>query len=115
MTNSLCCRITSQNWDASQKNLSLVICDWLFVILSFACLGGPDRRAEDAGELTIFLDETLDASNRAHPSFQNDQEPDAGLIELFDRDSKFMYEVGTAFRTPRFAVVRGWRSASTLD
>jgi hypothetical protein len=50
-----------------------------------------------------------------HPSFQNDEEPDAGLIELFDGDSEFLYEVGTALRTPRFAVVRGWRSTRTRD
>ena len=73
--------------------------------LSFAdsrgfALGGPDRRAEDAGELTIFLDELFDQCGRGHPSFQNDEEPDAGLIELFDGDSEFMYEVRTALPPP---------------
>ena len=69
-------------------------------------MGGPDRCAEDAGKLTIFLAEVLNQGGRGHPSFQNDGEPDAGLIELFDGDSEFMYEVGTALRSPRFAVVR---------
>jgi hypothetical protein len=71
--------------------------------------------AKDAGKLTIFLDEVLDQCARGHPGFQNDEEPDAGLIELFDGDSEFMYEVGTALRTPRFPVVRGGRSARTQD
>ena len=53
-------------------------------------MGGPDRRAEDAGKLTIFLDEVLDPCGRGHPSFQNDEEPDAGLIEVFDGDSEFI-------------------------
>ena len=63
-------------------------------------LGGPDRRAEDAGKLTIFLNEVPDQCGRGHPSFHNDEEPDAGLIELFDGDSEFMYEVGTALCPP---------------
>jgi hypothetical protein len=70
-------------------------------------LGRPDRRAQDAGKLTIFLDEGLAPCGRSHPSFQNHEKPDAGLIELFDADSEFMNEVGTALRTPSFAVVRG--------
>ena len=68
-------------------------------------MGRPDRRAQDAGKLMIFLDEVLDPCGRSHPSFQNHEEPDAGLIELFDADSEFMNEVGTALRTPSFAVV----------
>jgi hypothetical protein len=62
-------------------------------------LGGPDRRAEDGGKLTIFLDEVLDQCDRSHPSFQNDEEPDAGLIELFNSDTEFVNEVCAAFRT----------------
>jgi len=78
-------------------------------------LRGPDRRAEDAGRFTIFLDEVLDQCGRSHPSFQNNEQSDAGLIELFDGASEFMCEVGTALRTPRFAVVRGGRSARAQD
>jgi len=54
-------------------------------------LGGPDRCAEDAGKLTIFLHKALNQGGRSQPSFLNDEEPDAGLIELFDGDSEFMY------------------------
>ncbi len=57
-------------------------------------MGGPDRCAEDAGKLMIFLDKVLNQHGRGHPGFQNDEEPDAGLIELFHGDSEFMYEVG---------------------
>jgi hypothetical protein len=95
-----------------------VICHLRMRYLSFLesrgfALGGPDRRAEDAGKLTIFLDELLDQYGRGHPSFQNDEEPEAGLIELFDGDSEFMYEVGTALRPSHFDVILGWRSART--
>ena len=85
--------------------------DLLFADSRCFGLGRPDRRAEDAGKLTIFLDEVLDQCGRGHSSFQNDEEPDAGLIELFDADSEFVYKVGAALRTPSFAVVRGGRSA----
>ncbi len=74
-------------------------------------MGGPDRRTKHAGKLTIFRDEVHNQRGRGHPGFENDEEPDAGLIELFDGDSEFVYEVGTALRTTRIAVVRGGRSA----
>jgi hypothetical protein len=69
-----------------------VICHLRMRYLSFPesrgfALGGPDRRAEDAGKLTIFLDELLDQYGRGHPSFQSEEEPEAGLIELFNGDS----------------------------
>ncbi len=35
-------------------------------------LGGPDRGAEDAGKLTILLDEALDQRGRGHPSLKKD-------------------------------------------
>ena len=101
--------------DAPQKNLSFANGYLSFADSRGFGLGGPDRRAEDAGKLMIFLDEVLNQCGRGHPSFHNDEEPDAGLIELFDGDSEFLYEVGTALRTPRFAVVRGGRSARTQD
>ena len=51
----------------------------------------------------------------SNPSFKNDEEPDARLIEFFDADSELMYEVGTALRPPRLAVVRGGRNSRTQD
>jgi hypothetical protein len=50
-------------------------------------LGGPGRCTEDASKLTIFLYEAFNRGCRGHPSFQNDEEPDAGFIELFDGDN----------------------------
>ena len=78
-------------------------------------LSSPDWRSEDAGKLAIFLDQVLNKDGWGHPSFQNDEQPDACLIELFDGNSEFMYEVGTALCPPRFSVVWGWRSARTQD
>jgi hypothetical protein len=49
----------------------LVIGDWLFADLRDFGLGGPDRCPEDAGKLTLFLDEVLDKGSQDHPSFQS--------------------------------------------
>ena len=95
---------------------------WLFVngYLLFVDSGGfglssPDRRTEDAGKLATFLDQVLDQDDWGHPSFQKDEQPDAGLIELFDGDSEFMYEVGTALCSSRFSLVPGGRNTRTQD
>ena len=52
---------TQQKWGRSQKEFVIcecVIC-YLLIREGFA-LGGPDRRDEDAGKLTIFPDQVLD-------------------------------------------------------
>jgi hypothetical protein len=57
---SLVSRISGKHW-------LLVIGYWLFADSRDFGLGGPDRCPEDAGKLTIFLDEVLGKGGRDHP------------------------------------------------
>jgi hypothetical protein len=68
--------LAARVWDGGICYLRFANGDSLFADLPGFGLGGPDRRAEDAGKLRIFLNEVLDQCGRGHPSFQNPKKND---------------------------------------
>jgi hypothetical protein len=68
--------LATRVWGGGICDLRFAHGDSSFADLPGFGLGGPDRRAEDAGKLTIFLDEVLDQCCWGHPSFQNPKKND---------------------------------------
>src|SRR5262245_65722014 len=69
-----------------------------------SCLYGSTN---NSAQFAIFRDNVVDRVRRKQRTLTDHLKPDGRFVQFFKNDFEFVNEVGSAFRSTRFTVIRG--------